>query len=133
MVRRMFWRMGLGYIGWAPLPPGVGWQPGIGLELGRIDLDREIPSGRWVFVQDRFFAEPRLRDHVLLSFQSATVFPNTRVVAGLQVVGGNIFDVGVSVARVESAAGHRISHFRLGSVDSVAAARRLRPRCKATP
>ncbi len=117
------WRMGPEYVGWAPLPPGVVWLPSTGLQFTGIDLDRDIPANRWVFVQDRFLVDPRLQDHLLRSFRNPTIFQNTRVVVGLRPMRGEAFDNGVPLSRIESAIGHRIPHLRIVSVGSVAAAR----------
>lgn len=114
------WRDAPGYVGWAPLPPVVGWRPGLGLALNGFDLD-DIPTRRWVFVDERFFGEPALRGHILLPARNVTVLRRARDITRFNVVDGRIVDVGVPVERVEQATHRPVTHFRVRHVDSAAA------------
>src|SRR5262245_2809457 len=52
------WRSGPGVMGWAPLPPEVGWRVGVGVDLGGFDLDVVIRQDYWCFVDDAHVFEP---------------------------------------------------------------------------
>jgi hypothetical protein len=68
------WRTGNAYVGWAPLPPGVGYDPDDGLLWGGVDLLDAAYDIFWVFVPGRLFlghhldryAYPRSRNRYLL-------------------------------------------------------------------
>lgn len=54
------WQHGGGYVGWAPLPPQVGFEIGIGIRLGGFNLSVGIRPDAYNFVPERSFLEPRL-------------------------------------------------------------------------
>ena len=52
------WRFGGGYVGWAPLPPQVRWNAGVGFRVGDVDFDAWITPRQYVFVPERHFVDP---------------------------------------------------------------------------
>ena len=70
------WRYGSGWVGWAPLPPDVSWQPGIGLDLAGYDLDSNVDP--WCFIEARDFGTRRVRVHVEPSERKPTLLKETR-------------------------------------------------------
>ena len=51
------WRSGGEHIGWAPLPPEIGWS-GMGLVTSPRVVDYGIAPSHWIFVPDRLFLAP---------------------------------------------------------------------------
>lgn len=111
------WRRGGDFIGWVALPPEVRWQAGVGLEYGGFDLD-DVPS-RWVFVQARFFDEPRIRDHAILVSRNLTILPETHNVTRFDLVDGRIVDFGISIGWLEGTIHRPVPHFHVRHVDTV--------------
>lgn len=69
----VIWRFGDLYIGWAPLPPGVEFAPGIGLRWGR----RDLPNHYWVFIEGRRFHSHQLRAWILPPERNITIINYT--------------------------------------------------------
>lgn len=69
----VIWRFGDLYIGWAPLPPGVDFIPGVGLRWGRL----ELPNYYWVFVEGRRFHSNQLQAWVLPPERNMTIINYT--------------------------------------------------------
>ncbi len=115
-------RTGPGFIGWAPLPPVVGWDFGFGLQLHDFDLD-DIPFRRWCFVEERFFDEPVLFTHILLPARNVTIFRLTRNVTTINIIGARIVNISVPTSQIEVATGRPVQHFQVRRVGSVAALR----------
>ncbi len=114
------WRTSPEFIGWCPLPPEVGWQTGVGLELHGFDLD-VLPARRFVFVPVEFFAVPRLREHTVLVSRNVTIIRETRNVTRFEIIDGRIFDRGVSLTRIEQVTGRPVRHLRVVHVDTAGA------------
>ncbi len=85
------WRQAEGYIGWAPLPPGAVFRPGLGLYYNgalAVDIDFGLRADRFTFVPyDRFwdhdlhrFLVPR--DRVVIFFHRSHVINGYRFVHG---------------------------------------------------
>jgi hypothetical protein len=70
------WRYGAGWVGWAPLPPDVSWQPQVGLDLAGYDLDQHID--RWYFTKAQDFGTSRVRVHVEPSDSKQALVKRTR-------------------------------------------------------
>jgi hypothetical protein len=70
------WRYGAGWVGWAPLPPDVSWQPQVGLDLAGYDLDSHID--RWYFTKAQDFGTSRVRVHVLPADSKQPIVKRTR-------------------------------------------------------
>jgi hypothetical protein len=70
------WRYGAGWVGWAPLPPDVSWQPQVGLDLAGYDLDSHID--RWYFTKAQDFGTSRVRLHVLPADSKQPIVKKTR-------------------------------------------------------
>ena len=70
------WRYGDGWIGWAPLPPEVGWN-GDGLDYGSYNLDN-ISRYRWSFCDEKDFTQTRIRTVVLPRSRNVTLLKTTK-------------------------------------------------------
>ncbi len=55
------WQYGGGYVGWAPLPPSVGFEANIGIRLGSFDFNIGIRPDAYSFVPERSFSRLAFR------------------------------------------------------------------------
>lgn len=117
------WRNGAGYVGWAPLPPEVGWDPGTGLRLGGFNLDAGIYRPSWIFVEERHFLEPRLHQVFIEPARNITIIERTRNVTDYVTINHHIVNRGLPVQRIEQVTGRRVERFRVSEVVTVAATR----------
>ncbi len=110
------------FIGWCPLPPGVTWQVGVGLDLHGVDLDI-LPARRWAFVSVGLFVEPRLHEHIVLVSRNVTLLRETRNVTHFETVRGRIVDNSISVNRIEEVTHRAVQHVQVEHVKTAGAAR----------
>jgi hypothetical protein len=115
------WRHGGGYVGWAPLPPQVGWNARAGLELRGYDLDR-IPWRDWVFVREAHLLSP-VHEHVILPQRNVTVLRATRNVTKLVGERGRVAVRSIPPAEIEKAVGGRVTRVKVYDAPSAEAAR----------
>ena len=71
------WRYGEGWIGWAPLPPQVGWT-GDGLDYGSYNIDQDISRYRWSFCNEQDFTNTRIRTVVVPRSRNVTLLKSTK-------------------------------------------------------
>jgi hypothetical protein len=114
------WRQGDGYLGWAPLPPEVGWDAVGGLQLGSFDLDMGLYQPSWVFVEERYFLAPRLREVIFEPERNLTIIERTRNVTNYVTVDNRVVNRSISVERIEKVTGARVEHFKVNEVERVA-------------
>ncbi len=105
------WRHGDGYIGWAPLPPGVIWQAGLGLSWGDLDFGVALGWHDWNFCNDRYFLDRHLRKHLLGPAHNLTLMERTRNITDYQFMHDHVFNRGLSVERAEQMTHHKIQHY----------------------
>jgi len=116
------WRTGGGYIGWAPLPPGVGWEAGGRLSVERGELDIAIGRPSWVFVAARSFLAPRVQQIIVPPARNVTVIPVTKNVTNYVTVNNRIVDRSISVQQLEHMHGVHVPRMRVKEALSVAEA-----------
>ena len=58
------WQHGNGYVGWAPLPPQVGFELGVGIRLGGFSLSFGIAPRDYSFVEERRFLHPDIGGYI---------------------------------------------------------------------
>jgi hypothetical protein len=104
------WRSGGGFVGWAPLPPGIDVSIG--------DVDISLDPFAFAFVESRFLVEPALLRHVLPVVRNVTLLPATRNFTRYTIVNGVYSNHGVDVKEVERASGRAITRLRLRDVGS---------------
>lgn len=109
------WQSGAGFIGWAPLPPNVGFELGIGLRLGGIDLSVAIDPFAYCFVEERAFLDPRLATYVLPRARNVTIIRSTTNITNYTVVNNQVVNQGVPVTRIEQATGRRVERLRVAA------------------
>lgn len=115
------WQHGGGYVGWAPLPPSVGFQVGIGIRFGGFDLSFGIRPDSYSFVQERSFLEPRLLSHLLPTARNITIIRSTKNITSYAERDNRVVNRGVDVQRIEKVTGRRVQQLHV--VDARAKAR----------
>ncbi|HEV3456342.1 MAG TPA: DUF6600 domain-containing protein [Thermoanaerobaculia bacterium] len=111
------WRHGGGYLGWAPLPPAVGFSVGIGLDFGGV----VITPGFYTFVGERDILAPRIAVAIVPSARNVTIVNNTVNITNYTVVNNRIVNNGVSVQRVEQVTGRRVQTMQVAALASAGA------------
>jgi hypothetical protein len=112
------WQYGGGYVGWAPLPPSVGFEIGIGIRLGDFDLNIGIRPNSYSFVAERSFLEPRLSRYVVPAARNVTIIHNTTNVTNYTYVDNRVVNRGVDVRRIEQATGQRLQQRHVAAARS---------------
>jgi hypothetical protein len=107
------WRCGSGWVGWAPLPPDVSWQPQVGLDLAGYDLDQHID--RWYFTKAQDFGTSRVRVHVEPSDSKLALVKKTRDVTKY-APGPRPIEVGMRPDLIQKIGGTKIERYQI--VDS---------------
>jgi len=101
------WQQGGGYVGWAPLPPDVGFDFGSGLRLDGRDLSVAMLPSHYTFVEERQFLEPHVARYILSPARNGTIIDGT-------------VSNGVPVERIERATGRAAPRIRVSAAPSTA-------------
>src|SRR6202035_445326 len=104
---------GDGYIGWAPLPPSVGFRVGFGIQIGAPSLSASIRPDSYCSVPERSFLDERVDAVVLPRGRNVTLFRNTRNITAIRVVNNRVVNEGVPVQRIEQVTGRRVQRFQV--------------------
>jgi len=115
------WRTGDDWIGWAPIPPGIEWQAGVGFNLHGIDLDDVIPSFGFCFVPFNHFCDFDLDDFIIGSEFNINIFRVTNVFIDFDEDEHHHFRNHLpdrDRERIERGLGHAIPRYKLGNADS---------------
>jgi hypothetical protein len=107
------WRYGDGWAGWAPLPPEIGWQVGVGLNPGSYDIDNGIEPYRWCFVREGDLVTTRIRSHVVPSSKNVTLVRVTKNVTNYSILKGQPVVQGPDPDVVQRNVGRAIPRYRL--------------------
>ena len=117
------WHWGGGWVGWAPLPWQVGWRAGVGLELGRVNLDVVLEPTWWCFTETRYILEPHVRHRVVPAARNVTLIRRTRNITSYTVVENRVVNRGVGVEVFEKEVGRPVERYRVRDVDSIRVSR----------
>jgi hypothetical protein len=109
------WRSGPGVLGWAPLPPEVGFRSGVGLDLSGLDLDVVIRPDYWCFVDDARVFEPQVVRYAYPVARNVTVIPRTTRTLRIDVRDNRVVNPGVEVR----GQGRAIPHYRIVDDDAM--------------
>jgi hypothetical protein len=108
------WRNGGGYLGWAPLPPSVGFTAGVGVSFRGVDIESAISPSYYSFVPERAILEPRLSSAFVPFSRNADCFRGSSDITRLAVVNDRVFDQGMNVQRIEQVTGRAVPRVRVG-------------------
>ena len=114
---------GDGYIGWAPLPPSVGFRVGIGIQIGGLSLSAAIDPYAYSFVPERNFLDERLEGVVLPPARNVTFIRSTTNITNIRMDHDRVMNEGIPVQRIEQATGQRVRRFQLNESQSPARGR----------
>lgn len=117
------WQQGGGYLGWAPLPPAVGWNSGVGLELGAFNLSVGIAPASYCFVPERSFLAANVGGYILAPGRNVAIFHETRNITSYGVVDHRVFNRSMQVGNVEKFTGQRVHEYRLANMNEARGAR----------
>jgi len=109
------WQNGGGYIGWAPLPPAVGFEVGFGIRLGGFDLSVGIRPDAYSFVPERSFLEARISGFLEPEARNRTIYRSTRNVTNYTYVDSRVVNRGIDIRSIERATGHRVTSLRVAT------------------
>ncbi len=93
------WRSGGGFIGWAPLPPSVRFEPDVGFAA----QGQEFNPGRrsWCFVPTQRFLSPNLRRSILPPPRNAALIDSTVNVTRYTVVDRRVVNRSIDLGHFE--------------------------------
>jgi hypothetical protein len=117
------WRYGGGYVGWAPLPPDVGWQSGTGLSVSAADLDQRIARDSWCFAPTRAFGTTRMSASVLPPSRNLTLISLTLNVTHYDVFNSRPAERGLSLDILERDTGRKFQRYQVTDSSSPASRR----------
>jgi hypothetical protein len=106
------WRHGGGYLGWAPLPPAVGFTFEAGLAFGAF----VITPGFYTFVGERDILATRVSTVIVSSTRNVTIVTNTTNITNYGVVNGRIVNSGVSADRIAQVTGRPVPRVAVASL-----------------
>ena len=107
------WQHGGGYLGWAPLPPSVGFEAGSGMRFGGFDLSLGIRPDAYSFVREGSFLEPRLAGHLIPTARNVTIIHETNNITHYTWLDNRVMNGGVGVRRIEQMTGRRVQELRV--------------------
>jgi hypothetical protein len=111
------WRQGGDYVGWAALPPEVGWGGG-GLVTASFDLNTGIDPGWYCFTHERNFLAANVASYIDSPAQNVTIINNTTNYTVYRSEGGRVFAQGVPVQQIQQVTGQPVPQYRLAAVNS---------------
>lgn len=109
------WQQGNGYIGWAPLPPQVGFEIGVGIRLGAFNLSIGIAPRDYTFVEERRFLHSQIGGYIVPQARNITIIHNTVNITNYTVVNNRVINHGVPIERIEQATGTRAPRLRVAT------------------
>jgi hypothetical protein len=112
------WQHGGGYVGWAPLPPTVGFDLSVGIRLGGLSLAAVIQPRDYIFVTERGFLEPRVGRFAAPRTRNQDLWRRARNVTNYTVVNNRVINRGVTVNVIERATRRPVPRFRVAEVNS---------------
>jgi hypothetical protein len=110
------WHHGNGWVGWAPLPPGVDWRIGV-------NIDVHIKPHWWCFTEERFLFESNLRRNIVLPARNVTFLSITKNVTNYTIIQNQVVNRSLSVEEIERSVKRSIPRYRVVDHDTVPAAR----------
>ncbi len=95
------WRWSDDWIGWAPLPPGVDWQVGMGLRWGDRDMQRDLDVPKWCFVRRGWLLEPNVRLKLEPPRRNVTLLTATGIFSDYDEINGRPRNKGIALGEIE--------------------------------
>jgi hypothetical protein len=111
------WREGDAYVAWAPLPPTIHWSFDVPLYSGGPTV-AALPDSWWNVARPTDLTDNRLDGRLVLPADKAVALANTQDRTRITTQDGHPFNVGVSVARIESQLGRSLPRLQIGDAPS---------------
>ncbi|MGE5235438.1 MAG: DUF6600 domain-containing protein [Acidobacteriota bacterium] len=112
------WQQGDGYVGWAPLPPAVGFEVGVGIRIGGFNLSLGIAPHEYAFVEERRFLDSHINGYIVPEARNITIINNTTNITNYTVVNNRVINHGVPLDRIEQATGRSAQRLRVVTAPS---------------
>ena len=109
------WQSGGGYLGWAPLPPAVGWSAGVGLDLGGFNLSAGLAPDSYCFVPTGSFLAVNVGAFIVPAGRNVAIFHQTTNITNYGLVGNHVFNRAFPVETIQRATGQRVPTFRVAN------------------
>ncbi|MGE5175210.1 MAG: DUF6600 domain-containing protein [Hyphomicrobiales bacterium] len=113
------WRYGDGWVGWAPLPPQVGWNVSVGLNYGSYDIDRDLSQYRWSFCRSSDFTSTKLRTVVVPRSRNVTLLRTTRDVTDYGLIDGRPAERGFTPSILERDLKRKFTRYDIADAPAV--------------
>jgi len=107
------WRTGNLHIGWAPIPPGARFVPGVGIR----SLPYNLHHSSWVFVEYPYFLNNRLNRYVLPIERNLTLINYSAIRTDIHVQNDRVINRGVDVDHIRRMTRQTISRHELVPAD----------------
>ncbi len=107
------WRWSNSYVGWAPLPPEVGFHSGRGYSSQRFD----IPNHSWVFLQLPRFLDRELNRYTLPFERNLTIINITTIHNNLQYRNNRIFNKGIGIDVIRRVIKREVPRYTIREAD----------------
>lgn len=111
------WQEAAGFIGWAPLPPSVGFDRETGLQTAGLDTSFGISPLDYSFVDERRFLSSRIGGYLLPAARNFTIMRSSASATSYLVVDHHVINRGVPIETIERSTGtRRPTRFRVAVV-----------------
>jgi len=117
-------QQGDGYIGWAPLPPSVGFGASFGIQLGGLSLSLNLDPYAYSFVPERDFLQESVATVILPPARNVTFIHNSRNITHFERRNNRIINRGIPEQRIEQVTGRPVRRFRLNEMRTPSGSRR---------
>jgi hypothetical protein len=104
----VFWRSGGGYAAWAPMPPNVMWQSGVGLNISYFNYHRDLRWDSWVAVREHDLPDRHISRHISPRSQNRQVIDVTNQTNNVTLINNTIVNQGVPVKQIEAVTRRRV-------------------------
>src|SRR5262249_34578360 len=104
---------GDGYIGWAPLPPSVGFTAGFGIQIGGLRLGVDLDSYAFSFLPEREFLSERVGTVNLPAARHVTLVRRARNISPIGVENNRAVNRSIPEQRIEQVTGQPVRRLRL--------------------
>jgi hypothetical protein len=103
------WQAGNDYIGWAPLPPSIGFSPGVTLSVSLAPED-------FLFVPQQRFLDTRLVNYAVPSWQCGQIYRGTRSFTRYNNFNNQVFNAGVPLDQIQRATGRQVPRYQVADL-----------------
>jgi hypothetical protein len=112
-------QQGDGYVGWAPLPPTVGWDASVGLAFGGgFGVGVDIGPSWYSFCPERAFLSANVFGAIVPWDRNVTIIRNTTNITNFNTVNGQPFNRSLAVDQVQRMTGRPVPRLAVTNISS---------------